>query len=70
MGITLSLLIMVVICGFCFDYVLDACVGKNVPWYIDGIAGFLTGALVVPVCVVCWVLKLCDVQTPFFKLGK
>jgi hypothetical protein len=51
--------------GVCFDYALSSIVAKDVPWYVDAIAGFLTAQITVPVAVICWVLRLAGVDAPF-----
>ena len=51
--------------AFCCQYTLWCCFAKDLPWYADALVGLLmpvwyTGAIL------SWVLKLCDVTTPFF----
>lgn len=50
----------------CFDYVLYSLAGKDVPWYADAIAGLFLGEAAIPAAVICWILRLCGVEAPFF----
>lgn len=54
--------------GLCFDYSLYSITGLDAPWYMDVIAAPLTGEMVVPVAVVCWVVRSCGVEAPFWDL--
>ena len=48
-----------------FDYVLWSVAGKDIPWYVDLVAGFIASPVMLPGTVICWVMTLCGVQTPF-----
>ena len=63
----LFLLIGFAVCGFCFDYSLTVYFGKDIPWYGDCLAGLLTSPISVPAAVIGYVLKCCDLATPFFS---
>jgi hypothetical protein len=65
----MALIIMAAICGFCFEYTIYSCIGLNVPWYADCIAGTLAAPLTIPAFVICWVLRLCGLEVPFFEVG-
>lgn len=54
----------VAICGLLFDYSLDIYFGKDVPWYVDCLAGAFTSPVTLPAAVVGCVLVHCDVATP------
>lgn len=49
-----------------FQYVLEAATGRDIPWYVDLIAGTILSEIVMLVAIVVWVVKLCGVPTPFF----
>ena len=51
--------------GWCFGYSLESVFGKDIPWYGDMVAGLFLGQFTIPSAVVCWILKLCGVETPF-----
>jgi hypothetical protein len=59
------LLINAVVGGFCFDYTLNACFAKDIPWYADAFCGMILGEIIVPAAIVCWVLHF-FISTPFF----
>lgn len=50
-----------------FDYSLMAVFGKDIPWYADVLCGIFIGSALIPVALVCWVMELCGVPTPFVK---
>lgn len=49
-----------------FDYALYSLFGKDVPWYADMICGLVLAQITVPVAIVCWILRLCGIEAPFF----
>ena len=51
--------------AFAFDYALDSLLGQDVPWYADAAGGLVTAELVIPVAVVCWILRF-FMPHPFF----
>lgn len=51
--------------GFCFDYALNAIAGFDIPWYADMVAGLVLGEAAIPAAVICWILTLCGIATPF-----
>lgn len=61
------LLLNMTVGGLCFDYVLYSIVGKDIPWYADGIAGLFLGEFSIPLTVICWIVRLCGVPAPFFQ---
>jgi hypothetical protein len=58
------LVLLLAFCGLCFDYNLDTYFGKNIPWYVDCLAGLFTAPINVPAAVLGLVLVKCDVPTP------
>ncbi len=64
-GCITILLINIFIGGACFDYVLFAVFGKDIPWYGDAVAGLFLGEFAIPATVIVWIVKLCGVATPF-----
>lgn len=60
------LIINTTIGGWCFGYVLEALLGKDVPWYADALAGLFLGQFMIPAAVISWILKLCGFEVPFF----
>lgn len=70
----LGCLIMLVVFGLmlsigpvCFDYCLFTIFGKDIPWYGDLVAGTILSETCVPGAIVCWILVLCGVPTPFIS---
>ncbi len=59
-------IIYVALSAYCFAYCLDAAFDKNIPWYADTVAGFVGGALFIPLAVAAWVCQLCGIPAPFF----
>jgi hypothetical protein len=55
--------------GLCFQVCLWSLIGKDAPWYLDGLAGMFASPVVVPLAVVCWVVRACGVGIPFFHVG-
>lgn len=49
----------------CFDYWLYSVFGKNIPWYADCVVGFALGPLNITAAIVCWIIRLCGIETPF-----
>ena len=47
--------------GFCVDYVVFTCWGKDLPTWADCCIGLVTAAIV------CVIVKACDIETPFFN---
>jgi len=64
------LLFVGIICflGFCFDYSLYSCFGKDIPFLLDCLAGAFSSAIIVPTAIVCLVLNFCGVPTPYIDL--
>lgn len=52
--------------GVCFDYVLEVTFGKDIHWFGDMICGFVGGSVIVPAAIICFILVLCGIETPFF----
>jgi hypothetical protein len=65
-GMLIMLVIVVAIGGYCTDYVVHTCWGKDFPSWADCCIGLFTGEIVVPAAIVCFIVKACDVPTPFF----
>lgn len=60
----LGLLFGLAICGFFFDYNLTIYFGKNIPWYGDCVAGFLTAPINIPAAVIGYFLDAGAAGTP------
>lgn len=65
-GWCLILLFNLTVGALCFAYALWSIFGKDIPWYGDMVAGLFCGQFVVPIALVCWILRLCGMETPFF----
>ena len=52
--------------GLCFDYSLFSLFGKDIPWYGDMVAGLFLGQFAGPIAIICWVVRLCGIDAPFF----
>lgn len=52
-----------------FDYALTSIVGKAIPWYGDVVGGFVGWKFTIPVGLICWLLRLCGVDAPFWNIG-
>jgi hypothetical protein len=64
-AVLILLVINLGIGGACFDYVLYAVFGKDIPWYGDAIAGLFLGEFSIPAAVIVWIIRLCGVAVPF-----
>lgn len=53
--------------AFLFQYNLWCILGLDAPWYGDVLGGFLPFNL--PVAILCCVLNLCGVHTPYFHVN-
>lgn len=51
--------------GFLCDYCLWAILGKNIHWIGDILIGLFAGEVLFPVAIICFLLKLFGVETPF-----
>lgn len=60
------MLINLTIGAVAFDYALYSLWGKEIPWYGDMACGAIMGEVAVPVALVCLIMRLCGVQSPFF----
>jgi hypothetical protein len=49
----------------CFDYSLDSFFAKDAPWYLDLLGGLVFGEVVIPLAILCFILRACGVQVPF-----
>lgn len=66
-GCWVSLLILQLAVGaFTFNYCLQNILGKDVPWYVDIVAGLFLAEFTLPLAVLIWVLKLAGVEMPLF----
>lgn len=59
------ILFNIAIGGISVDYCLWYLFEKNVPWFADVIGGIFLGEFTVPLMVLCWLLKLCGIESPF-----
>ena len=64
--ILILLALSMAIGGFCVDYVLWTCFGKDLPTWADCCIALVTSGVAVPAAIVCLIVKACDVETPFF----
>ncbi len=63
--IIIILIISLTLGAVCFDYALYSFFGKDIPWYGDAACGMILSAVVIPLALVCWVIRACDVEAPF-----
>jgi hypothetical protein len=60
------ILLAVAFAGFCFDFTLQCCIGYDIPFWADCLAGVAASSVNLPAAVACLVAILCGVPTPFF----
>lgn len=65
LGLLIYIGVSVTLGGYCFGYILETVFGKNVPWYADALGGLVLSSLAVPGAIICWILTLAGVATPF-----
>ena len=65
-GVLIMLAIIIGVGGFCVDYVVYTCWGKDLPTWADCCIGFLTSGIALTAAIICVIVKACDVPTPFF----
>jgi len=65
-GMLIFLAIAIGLGGFCVDYVVFTCWGKDLPTWADCAIGLVTSGLAFTGAIVCLIVKACDVPTPFF----
>jgi len=53
------------IASILFQYSLWVIAGKDAPWYLDVLGGLVCNGFLIPVSVICWILQICGVPTPF-----
>lgn len=53
--------------AFCFDYSLNAILGKDLPWYVDILGGVILNAIITVLAFICWIVQLCGIASPFFQ---
>lgn len=63
--VALLFLLNITIGTLCFQYVLDVVFGVDAPFYLDIIGGIVTGEFVIPCSIVCWIVTMCGVSTPW-----
>ncbi len=61
----LVILINVTIGAYAFAYCLDSFFAKDASGAVDIIGGLVLGEIVIPLAILCWILKVCGVETPF-----
>lgn len=54
-----------IIGGLTFQYCLWAIFGKDVPWYLDALAGLFLAEFTCPLAIFCAIVKLCGIAAPF-----
>jgi len=67
MVLFVAFLIAVALGGFCVDYVVFTCWGKDLPTWADCCIGAVTSGIAVTAAIVCVIVKACDIETPFFN---
>lgn len=60
----ITVIINLLIGGFCFDYTVWFIINKDFPWYVDAICGLIGGELFVPLAIICFILNMFGVQHP------
>lgn len=53
--------------GWLFQYSLYSITGKDAPWWADVIGGIVLSGFLVPLAVLCWILRLAGVDVPFWQ---
>jgi hypothetical protein len=51
--------------GFLSDYCLWSIIGVNIHWFGDILIGLVAGEVLLPIAIVCFILRLFGVQAPF-----
>jgi len=51
--------------GVTVNYCLESFIGKTVDFVWAAIAGLFLGEISLPLAVVCWLLRICGLHTPF-----
>lgn len=59
-------LVKAAVVGYLFHYCLLTLFNKDIPWYVDVLAGYAAGKKIAYVAVTCLVLRYCDVPTPLW----
>jgi hypothetical protein len=59
----------IVVGAVSFNYVLGVLFGKNVPAWLDALAGLILGGFAMIAAVACLVAEYCGVEAPFFPVG-
>lgn len=65
--ISLISIACLIVCIWCFAYVVDRTLGKKFPWYVNIVGGILTAPFVWCVAIVCFVLDVIGVRYPLIK---
>jgi hypothetical protein len=65
-AIVMLLIINITVGALCFQYALWSIFAKDIPWYGDVMVGLVGGQFAVPVAFVCWIIRLCGVEVPFY----
>lgn len=60
-------LINITLGAWCFHYSLFQILGKNVPWFVDVLCGFLLGQFAIIAAFICWILRLYGIEAPFVQ---
>lgn len=50
-----------------FEYILWSAFEKDVPWYLDLLGGLVCNGLLLPVAILCAILRAAGVEIPFFQ---
>lgn len=53
--------------GMSVNYCLSSFMGKTVDFWVATLAGLFLAEITIPLAIVCWLLRLCGVETPFIR---
>ena len=53
--------------GYCADYTIYTIFGKHIAVLACLALGFFLGEFIVPAAIICWILTLCGIATPWIK---
>lgn len=70
-GVTCGCLIILLILNLtlgavCVQYDLYSLWGAELPWYGNVGIGLVAGEVAVPIAIVCWIVRQCGVDAPFW----
>lgn len=62
----LTLVIYLILVGLSFQYCLWATFGKDAPWHLDALGGFVLGWATIAAAIVLWILNVSGVHMPIW----